>query len=311
MLTSTLWTTLTVPSRRLKPSNTELCFGTAKIGIQAYGRTKTGLSQKPDELLSAALDRGLTWFDTSPRYGNAESILGRHLADRPDIRISTKIDNLVPGSPDTPDDIMRSVTRSLEALNRQRVDMVYLHQETLEILSDPFVHEGLARLRDSGLASQIGASTYTDEELSYVIATDYFDWVQVACNVLDTSQVTAITDSDRGLKVAARSIYLQGVLLADNSIDSGIPMASEMRKCIEAITDIASSCDLSLPQLATSFVVNHCNVDMVLFGAGRLSNIEAFCENSKLVLPEKAVAAIQDIAAKSKHWTNPKRWNDL
>ena len=292
----------------MNKDKTELCFGTAKIGIQTYGRTKTGLLERPDKLISAVLECGLTWIDTSPRYGNAEFILGRHLADRADIHISTKIDNLKGDNPDTPNQILQSVTRSLQLLNRRCFDIVYLHQEKLEILSDPYVHEGLMLIKDKGLVDQIGASTYTEEELSYVILTDCFDWVQVGCNVLDISQVTATTNASRPIKVAARSIYLQGVLLAENSIDSGIPMADEMRSYIATVTDIASQCGLSLSQLATSFMVNHCNLDMVLFGAGRVANIEAFCESSKLVLPDYAVAAIQDVATKSKPWTNPKRW---
>lgn len=173
------------------------------------------------------------------------------------------------------------------------------------------MHEGLALLRDRGLANQIGAAPYTDEELFYVISTNYFDWVQVASNILDISQINIITNADKPIKVAVRSIFLQGVLLAENSKDSGMPMANEMRRCINAVMYIASHCHLSLPQLATSFMVNHSNVNMVLFGAGKISNIEAFCENSKLVLPDDAVAAIQDIASKSKSWTNPKKWKDL
>lgn len=135
--------------------------------------------------------------------------------------------------------------------------------------------------------------------------------MQVASNILDISQIKAITKVGGSINVAARSIYLQGVLLGKNSIDRGIPIADEMRKCIDALKDIASYCDMSLPQLATSFMVNHSNVNMVIFGAGKISNIKALCENSKLVLPEDAVSAVQDVASKSKSWTNPKRCKDL
>lgn len=303
--------TLSARSKRLKKIKAELCFGTAKIGIQSYGRIKTGLKENPDDLISSVLNHNLTWFDTSPRYGNAETTLGRHLGKRLDVSISTKVDNLVPGNPDTPNDILKSVRRSLELLNRQCFDIVYLHQEKLEILSDPYVHEGLALLKAKGMANQIGASPYTEEELFYVLSTNYFDWVQVASNILDISQINSITNASRSINVAARSIFLQGVLLAENSKDNGIPMAYEMRKCIDAAKEIASYCHLSLPQLATSFMVNHSNVNMVLFGAGKMSNIDDFCENSNLVLPDEAVDAIQDIASESKYWTNPKKWKDF
>ena len=180
-----------------------------------------------------------------------------------------------------------------------------------EILADPYVHEGLFLLKEEGLVNQIGASTYTREELSYVISKDYFDWIQVACNLLDNSQITVINNSNAPFKVAARSVFLQGVLLAEKSNDNGIPRADEMRRHIATLSEIASENGLSLSQLATSFVVNHCDVDMVLFGAGQSLNIKAFHDSSEIILPNNVVNAIQDMASKSKCWTNPKKWETL
>lgn len=292
----------------LQKNKALLCFGTAKVGIKDYGYAKTGLGDNPDDLISTALQHGISWFDTSPRYGNAETILGRHIAERLDIKVSTKVDNLVPGNPDTPEDILKSVRRSLLLLKRQYFDIVYLHQEKLEILTDPYVHEGLLLLKDKGLAKQIGSSTYTEDELGYVISNDCFDWVQVASNILDVSQIHIIKKENEAVNVAARSIFLQGVLLRQKVIDSGIPMASGMKKKIDSAQKIASCLGLSLAQLATSFMVNHSKVNMALFGAGTISNIKAFCENSQISLPEEAVVAIQDIAKHPKYWTNIKRW---
>lgn len=297
-----------MPKINLQNTKAELCFGTAKIGIRDYGYTKTGLRENPADLISTALDFGITWFDTSPRYGNAESILGRHIVDRPEVKISTKVDNLIPRNPNTPRDILRSVRNSLRLLNKQCFDIVYLHQEKIEILSDPFVHEGLLLLKDNGLAKQIGSSTYTEDELLYVTASNIFDWVQVASNILDISQIHTTKKENRAMNVAARSIFLQGVLLQEKAIDSGIPMAIEMKQNIDAVKKIASCFGLSLPQIATSFMVNYSKINMALFGASTISNIKAFCENSEIILPEEAVLCIQDIAKQAKSWTNIKKW---
>ena len=50
---------------------------------------------------------------------------------------------------------------------------------------------------------------------------------------------------------------------------------------------------------------------MVLFGAGQSLNIKAFHDSSEIIIPNNVVNAIQDMASKSKCWTNPKKWETL
>ena len=97
-----------------------------------------------DEQLKKVQDLGIYRFDTSPRYGNSESLLGEYIEQsNKKLFISTKIDNLKSNDPKSPKTIVEKVKTSLKKLNRKNIDVCYLHQNEMEIISDPYIHEGL------------------------------------------------------------------------------------------------------------------------------------------------------------------------
>ncbi|MDT7855734.1 aldo/keto reductase [Rubrivirga sp. S365] len=104
------------------------------------------------EVVSAALDAGVTHFDTAEVYGEGQSeeILGRALgARRDDVTIATKFGH---GRDATPAAVRRAIEGSLGRLGTDRVDLYYLHKpdpdtpiaDTLGALDD-LVREGKVR----------------------------------------------------------------------------------------------------------------------------------------------------------------------
>ncbi|MBF9033295.1 aldo/keto reductase [Rhodobacterales bacterium HKCCE2091] len=112
------------------------------------------------EVVHAAIDAGITYFDTAPSYGPSEDMLGAALKGRrADVLIATKF-----GSPRDPDlgpaagnrgsrsFIIRSVERSLKRLGTDWIDHYQLHfadpdtpiEETLSAL-DTLVRDGKVR----------------------------------------------------------------------------------------------------------------------------------------------------------------------
>ena len=161
-----------------------LGMGTAALG-NLYRAIQDGQAA---QTLEAALDAGITYFDTAPHYGFglAEARLGRALAGREDAIISTKVGRLLMPIPDgagerhgfvdalpfepvfdySHDGVMRSLESSLHRLGRDRVQILLAHDigrlthgAHHEAMLAQFLDGGyhaLRRLRDEGVVDAIG-----------------------------------------------------------------------------------------------------------------------------------------------------------
>ena len=197
----------------------KLCLGTAKIGIPGYGYSNSDTLVNVNEFLLESLRLGINCIDTSPRYGDSEKVIGRALKKlNKNPRISTKIDNLIPNSKKNPDLMLSSILSSIDRLDIDCIDVCYLHQNEIDIISDDYVHTGIKLLKNKGLIKEVGTSVYSKEELRYTLESNIFDWVQIPVNILDTSFYHVICEYDTNIKVSVRSVFLQGILLNQNSI---------------------------------------------------------------------------------------------
>ena len=134
-------------------------FGTARLGMQEYGYPKKSYLNDRKSLIEDIIDLGVDTFDTAPSYGDAENIIGQVLkGTKSTIAVNTKVAGLVAGDRNSSEKIFDSVLRSIEALGIEQLETVYLHQNSLEIISDQWVHEGLYRIVEEKLAKHIGAS---------------------------------------------------------------------------------------------------------------------------------------------------------
>jgi len=190
----------------------QLTLGTAKLGMPAYGFSDGYALTDPVNFILRSLNKGIRFIDTSPRYGNSEELIGEALRlSKKKPSVSTKIDNLVPQSCNTPNLMIKSVNESISKLNAP-IDICYLHQNEIEIISDNYVHEGIKILKNSNLIKEIGTSVYSQEELIYSLDCGIYDWVQIPVNILDTSFYHIANNHVSEIKIAARSVFLQGAI---------------------------------------------------------------------------------------------------
>lgn len=112
------------------------------LGVQNMGRKyETTVPYRPEmiELIRAAYDRGVTFFDTAEAYGpfECERILGESIAPfRDKVVITTKFGwNIDPetgrslgGLNSKPDHIKRAVEGSLKRLRTDHIDLLYQHR---------------------------------------------------------------------------------------------------------------------------------------------------------------------------------------
>lgn len=113
--------------------------------------------------LDAAVKAGITFWDTSNIYGmgRSERVIGTYLAAcNPDVVLATKV-GIVPGPPrrfdNSADHIRAELEASLTLLQRDRVDLYYIHRrEAARPVEE--VAETMAKLIEEGLIGGYGLS---------------------------------------------------------------------------------------------------------------------------------------------------------
>jgi uncharacterized protein len=289
--------------------NKKLCLGTAKLGMPDYGYSGDNTLKDPEIFILESLRLGIDSIDTSPRYGNSEEIIGKVLkytSTKPSI--NTKIDNLVANSNKNPILMMDSISRSIAKLNVDSIDVCYLHQNDINIISDKYVHEGIHSLKRDKLIKDIGTSIYSKEELLYTLESGLFDWVQVPINILDTSFYHTICNHDANIKVAGRSLFLQGILLDQESILDDISDNSELLNLLEYVNEICSNNGLNIVELTLSYISFLDRVDQIIIGTTSIVKLRDNILFTKIELKKKLISIINSISRNNKSWTNPRLW---
>src|SRR5437899_1952541 len=148
------------PPPRFITSEPRLGFGAWAVGGRGWG--PTGDAAERESAIRRALERGITFFDTAPTYGDGESerLLGHALrAHRERVAIATKV-----GPHDDP---RASLEGSLRRLASAYVDLIQLH-EALGRWEGSL--EGLLKLQEEGKALAIGLCTATHLQIARATA---------------------------------------------------------------------------------------------------------------------------------------------
>ncbi|MBP9231764.1 MAG: aldo/keto reductase, partial [Phenylobacterium sp.] len=142
-------------------------------------------------LVHAALDRGVTFFDTGASYssGNAEPRLGRALRGRDlsALVIATKAGTAHDGRrivrDMSPAAIEASVLRSLGNLGLERLPLLQLHGPAIIDLTNELL-AALESLKVRGLIDALGVNSFDPAVIDHVAGLPQFDVVMVDYNVL-------------------------------------------------------------------------------------------------------------------------------
>lgn len=250
----------------------ELILGTAQLG-SAYG-----INNKEGELsrvaafsvLDTAYDEGIHILDTAEGYGNSESIIGDyHKSSNRLFKVCTKLSGQVDlKSPHYEDELRMRLSASLEKLGVRSTFIYYLHdfsmcknRELLDFLLEEKTGERI---------ENIGVSIYEPKELEYIICNipEHIDVVQIPLNALNCAQWL---DSgllpqahEHEIEIAARSIYLQGLLFKDP--EDAFVRKLGLTEQLAAFHRMAQDLDLSIAQAAYAFVQNIEGISWVLMG---------------------------------------------
>jgi aryl-alcohol dehydrogenase-like predicted oxidoreductase/predicted kinase len=140
------------------------------------------------ETIRAALDEGITVFDTARAYGDNERLLARGLRGAPSARIVTKGGMTRANGRWIPDGRAKAIRAdceaSLAALDGQPIDLYLIHAPDPRTPWRTSVR-ALARLADEGLVGRIGLANVNRNQLDEALELAPIAAVQVGLSVLD------------------------------------------------------------------------------------------------------------------------------
>ena len=181
--------TLTSTFPRIGVATSRLGFGGAAMGLTNYLGNYDAAKSRDVSLAAVhrAVERGITYFDTAPGYGNglSEEIMGEALEGVPNIVLATKVPTAAAA------DVRGSLEASLRRLRRSRVDLLQIHGSSFDgepmaaLLAKGGMVDQLLRLRAEGLATTIGFTSEDNNRGVYALMdTGAFDTMQISYNVV-------------------------------------------------------------------------------------------------------------------------------
>jgi len=303
-----------------------------KISEIAYGNWLTHGSQVEEETaracVRAALDAGITTFDTADVYANtrAETVLGNALAGerREGLEILTKV--YWPTGPGKHNDhglsrkhIRESIDASLKRLQTEYVDLYQAHrfdhetpiEETMEAFAD-VVH--------AGKALYIGVSEWRAEEIrrGHELARELriplvsnqpqynMLWRVIEAEVVPTCQ-------ELGIGQIVWSPIAQGVLTGKYLPGQAPPEGSratdaaggadsvkrflddDLLARVQQLKPLADAEGLTLAQLAVAWTLQNPNVSAAIVGASRPEQVHDNAQASGVVLDDGVMARIDEV----------------
>jgi aryl-alcohol dehydrogenase-like predicted oxidoreductase len=160
------------------------------------------------------------------------------------------------------------------------------------------------------LSRKVGVSVYTPEEFEKALDIDAIGAIQVPMNVVDQR----ITDNhlnqagSLGKQVFARSIFLQGVLLAEP--DSLPPVLSELAPVLSRLRGIASDLGMTVMELLIASVRDRSGLSGLVIGAestSQLNEIASACGTP--ILEELLSDSLRDLRVDNIALLDPRKWS--
>ena len=261
----------------------EVSFGTVALGIP-YGigiNGKSDMLSEPDavNLLQAALDKGINFFDTAEDYGCSEERIGKAFKNRrSDAVICTKSMQLYDNNSMFPEDKLKtlideSLNKSLSSLGTDYIDIFMVHNANLATLENHIVTDTFSECKKQGKARALGVSVYSVEETRAAIESGVWDVIQLPYNLMDQRQGKLFAlAKQKGVGIVVRSVLFKGILT-----DRGINLHPELKKVEEhrnLYNQLLNDKIPTMSDLATKFVLSQKEVSSVLVGIDKLEYLD-------------------------------------
>ena len=301
-----------------------------KVSKLIYGNWLTHASQVADEeairTVHAALDGGITTFDTADVYANqaAEEVLGNALSGqrREGLEILTKV--YWPVAERMPNDhglsrkhIMESINGSLKRLRTDYVDLYQAHRYDYETPLEETM-QAFADIVRSGKALYIGVSEWTAEQIEagaklakqmnfqLISSQPQYSmlWRVIEKKVIPASVKNGLSQivwSPMAGGVLTGK-YLPGATPPEGTRASDPETSSFLEKFmtdstltrIQKLLPVAEELDISMPQLALAWTLQNSNVSAAIVGARNPDQIKSNLGADEIEIPSAMMKKIDE-----------------
>ncbi|MBO3662598.1 aldo/keto reductase family protein [Microbacterium stercoris] len=302
-----------------------------KVSEITYGNWVTHASQVENDAaiatVHAALDAGITTFDTADTYANtaAEEVLAEALKGqrREGLEIFTKV--YFPIGPKGPNDhglsrkhIRDGIDGSLRRLKVDYVDLYQAHRYDYETPLEETM-QAFADIVRQGKALYIGVSEWTAEQLREGHALAKQLGFQLVSNQPQYSMLHRVIEGkvvpaseELGISQIVWSPMAQGVLSGKYLPGQPVPEGSratdeksgasfikgwlrdEVLTAVQNLKPLAEQAGLTMPQLAIAWVLQNQNVAAALVGASRPEQLKDTVKASGVKLEADLMKAIDE-----------------
>jgi len=298
------------------------------VGMWGMGGGVGGWTGSDDRqsmaVLQAAVDAGITFFDSALvyGYGHSDALLGRLVAANPgrDLFLASKIPPKNRQWPARPGDQVRdafpsdhirsSVVASLRQVRTGSLDLNQFHVWQDEWADDPAWQRAISDLKRDGLVRLVGISVNRREPTNVLrtLRTGLIDAVQVVYNVFDQAPEDELFPLCRelGIAVIARVPLDEGSLTGTLTLDSRWPdgdwrntyfgpasLAATIPR-VEALLPLVPD-GQTMAQMALRFILSNPDVTTVIPGTRRLEHLAANVAAAEAgPLPADLVAALRE-----------------
>ena len=282
------------------------------------------------DILAAAVERGIEFFDTADAYGNgrSERLIGRFLKERglrDQIFVATKQGRGEGNFPNnnTPEIMRRQIDGSLDRLGVEALDLLQLHTPPTEQLRDGEAFDVLRDLKQQGKIKAFGASVESMEEAELCMKQPGLSALQIIFNCFRQQPIHTIFDAAKERKIALiiRLPLASGLLAGKMSkstefsdddhrkfnangekfnvgetfagleFETGVEAADAMKP---VLTDAAGGATMA--QASLRWILDHDAVTTVIAGASRPSQVRDNAAASALPpLPKAAHARLAEL----------------
>lgn len=279
-------------------------IGALDVSVVGIGCNNFGMridEAHTEEVIDAAIDAGVSFFDTADMYANGQSeeLIGRILGKRrSQIVIATKFGNDMPGQGRgaRPDYVKKAFEASLKRLQTEYIDLYQLHVPDPDVPIDETLG-ALDELVRSGQVREIGCSNFSVDQLREADAaakrlrSARFVSVQNEYSLLHREPEAGVLQECEQLGMAflpyfpLKSGLLTGKYRKGQPIPEGTRVAKYERynklltdeniEMVERLIEFAESHGRTILELAISWLLAHGTIASVIAGASSANQVRA------------------------------------
>jgi aryl-alcohol dehydrogenase-like predicted oxidoreductase len=283
----------------------KLVIGSAQLGM-SYGLfNKKKISIKEfKKIEKLVLNSNINFIDTATSYGDSEIIIGN--SDLKNLNIITKTKLPKNKNIDIKNWLSKEIIRSLKRLKVKKIYGVLIHdyKDILGKRGKAYLLS-LQQLKKKKIVDKIGISIYDPKELKKIWKFWKPDLVQAPLNPIDNRILNSnwlnVLKKNR-IKIYARSIFLQGILINDYS---SLGINKKYKLILDKLKNWCYKNNISMLRACIDFVRQFKEIDYLVVGFNNYNQLKEIISAFK----KKKINVPKIFYSNKKKLIDPREWN--